>query len=122
MIFITFALANQNRYTEISMTHWDIYRDTLMVQCVFSGAPARPEGYYEFRLVRACVGWLVVWVGGSVTHGSLVFLIFCIKLGVQKGSKVTKPAVSGIFSFGPKWPKRAPNWPKNELFPSKLLH
>ena len=47
------------------------------------------------------------------------FYIFCMKLGVHRGSKVTEPNFSGKLSFSKKWGKRAqkvPKRPKNRVF------
>ena len=52
--------------------------------------------------------WLVV---AFIGIGSLVFLFFCMKLGVQKTSKVTGTDFSGKISFGPNWVKRAQHGP-----------
>jgi hypothetical protein len=35
------------------------------------------------------------------------FVIFCIKLVVDKGSKLTVPDFLGRFVFGPSWAKKA---------------
>ena len=43
------------------------------------------------------------------------FLIFCMKLGVHKGSKVTEPNFWKKISFAQIWAKRAQNGPKMEF-------
>ena len=52
------------------------------------------------------------------------FLLFGMKLGYHKGTKLTSPDFLGKFEFGQKWPKTAKNSPKMRflVFFSKLLH
>ena len=63
--------------------------------------------------VGALVGWLVGWFVRALVSDTLFselvryfFLIFCMKLGDHKYSKVTKPDFSGKISFPSFGPKR----------------
>ena len=76
----------------------------MLVIIIIIGPPLLAEGTYKFMPVRS-------FVRSLVTHFSrnwlvIFFLIFCMKLGDHKYSKVTKPDFSGKISFPSFGPKR----------------
>ena len=100
---------------------------TLSENWLICWTPAKPETSYGFVPVSQSVSQSVCL---SVCNHSIsrllhyFFLIFCMKLGYHKGTKLTSPDFLGKFEFGQKWPKTAKNSPKMRflVFFSKLLH